>query len=379
MRSINPASSRLAFALTRGLIAACIVGPILTLINQWTAIQNGAPLNWMAAIFTGVIPFCVSGVSSYLARGAAPIPQEVSPADPSQEDIPAVIQEVYRERILPPPGLADALDCIETIRTNATKVNQSSRERVTFISNLISQAEDLGHGFEHLCEEASQSATTASQVGQSVCGVTEEIDAFLDLTGHTSRKIADIAAPVEKIEETLLEVGNASEAIRDLAERIRLLALNSGVEAARVGAAGRGFAVIAGEVRELANMADADITRILSRIQGMRDAQSELSETVSRVSHAAEQSLKRGESCRKMTHVIQGDITTLVERITGNSDETRQKLPSYAGIVQEIQCIKQNTEAAVRGSQQNISLCGEAMDLLSEDPNTVSNNTVQAA
>ncbi|MBO9477316.1 hypothetical protein J7382_07210 [Shimia sp. R11_0] len=360
----KPPRSALRISLKRGLIAASIVGPVLTFINQSADIAQGAPLDWLAAGLTTLVPFCVSALSTYLAQPKTPpAPQEpaTSEAMPPAEPM---VQTVVEERLIYPDGLTDATARVETIRDNATNVNRTSRERVTFISNLIDQAETLGTTFDTLCDGASHSAATASDVGTAVQEVTREVDGFLDLASDTTQQITHIADPVQKIETTLAEVANASEAIRGLADRIRLLALNSGIEAARAGEKGRGFAIIAGEVRELADMADADITRILSRMDDLTDAQADLSATVANVAQAAQQSLARGEACRSLTHNIQATITGLVADIASNSEETRQQLPLFSGIVSEIKSIRDNTEAAVQGSQNNITLCGEALSLL---------------
>ncbi|MBO9473619.1 hypothetical protein J7413_08720 [Shimia sp. R10_1] len=360
MRSLFPLRPAVRLSLKRGLIAASIVGPLLTLINQWSALFDGAPFDPFAACLTAVIPFCVSSLSTYLAQPKlTPAAEPVTDTPPEPE-----IRTVIEERPIYPDGLQDASARVETIRSNATNVNRSSRERVTFIANLISQAEHLGTVFDTLCEGANRSAAKAAEVGHSVNEVTQEVDGFLDLTSDTTQQIAHVAAPVKKIETSLAEVSNASEAIRGLADRIRLLALNSGIEAARAGAQGSGFAIIAGEVRELADMAEADITRILARMEELQEAQIDLSTTVGKVARAAEQSLERGETCRSMTRSIQDSIDGLVADITADSDETRRQLPLYSEIVSEIRSIKDNTQAAVQGSQKNIELCGEALSLL---------------
>jgi methyl-accepting chemotaxis protein len=356
----------LRLSLKRGLIASSIVGPLLTLINQGASVWAGAPFDWMTAALTTVIPFCVSALSTYLAQPRArPTDAEAEPpAAPSKTEIRTIIEQhtVY------PDGLHDATSRVQTIRNNATNVNRTSRERVEFIGNLITQAESLGTVFDDLCEGANQAATKAAHVGQSVSEVTQEVEGFLDLTTATTQQIAHVATPVQKIEATIAEVGSASEAIRGLADRIRLLALNSGIEAARAGEKGRGFAIIAGEVRELADMAERDITRILTRMEELHQARTDLSDTVGRVAQAAEKSLTRGETCRSLTRSIQDNIDGLVGEIASNSAETRRQLPLYSEIVCEIRSIKDNTQAAVQGSQKNIELCGEALSLLEIPP-----------
>ncbi|WP_422050467.1 methyl-accepting chemotaxis protein [Shimia sp.] len=364
MRSSQSLPPAVRLSLKRGLIAASIVGPLLTFINQWPALFGEATFDPLAACLTAVIPFCVSSLSTYFAQPKARPSEEIE-----AERAPEIeIRTVVEERTVYPDGLQDATARVETIRNNASNVNRTSRERVEFITNLITQAESLGVVFDTLSEGANRAAQKAAQVGNSVRDVTLEVDGFLDLTTDTTQQITHIATPVAKIETTLAEVGSASEAIRGLADRIRLLALNSGIEAARAGEQGRGFAIIAGEVRELADMADADISRILERMEGLQQAQADLSETVGKVAIAAEKSLERGEACRTLTRSIQENIDGLVANITASSEETRRQLPLYSEIVSEIRSIKDNTQAAVQGSQKNIELCGEALSLLDVAP-----------
>jgi len=346
----------------RGLITACIVGPILTVINQWSAVTGAAGMNWPAALLSVFVPFCVAGISTFMALRApaaseVDAPQAEVAAPPAESQAPAAPATAA-------PGIREAAERLATIQTNAQRVNQTSRERVTFIAQLVTQAEGLGGSLDHLAQGAHQSAVRAEEVGADLSAMTQEVAAFIDLSTELTQQVRQITDPMTRIEHTLQDVTGSGEAIRGLSQRIRLLALNASVEAARAGEAGRGFATIATEVRALADKADEDITQLVDYINSLHVAQEGLKTSFETVSDAAEQGAKRGETCRQMSTGAQEDIGNLVSTMTETSEQIRQNLPTYFGIVQEIGNIRKNTEAAVTGSQQNIDLSAEALDLL---------------
>jgi methyl-accepting chemotaxis protein len=142
--------------------------------------------------------------------------------------------------------MADAAD---HNKTRAAAAATASEEATTNVSNVAMAAEEIAQSVEQISTQAARSAHIARQA---------------------SDETKAIIATVEQLVASVGQINNVSNLIRDVAAQTNLLALNATIEAARAGDAGRGFAIVAQEVKSLAGQtekATGDITQQISSIE----------------------------------------------------------------------------------------------------------------
>jgi len=146
--------------------------------------------------------------------------------------------------------------------------------------------------------EAINHVNVGSQAMQGTITTIQSLEGVIESTGGT---IADL-------EQSTLDISSVLDVISGIAEQTNLLALNAAIEAARAGEQGRGFAVVADEVRALASRtqdATGEITKMIDQLQqGSKHAVSSMNESKSHVSTAVEQASSAGEALKTIAEVI---------------------------------------------------------------------------
>ncbi|MBI2308189.1 MAG: methyl-accepting chemotaxis protein [Rhodocyclales bacterium] len=233
-------------------------------------------------------------------------------------------------------------------QSEAASAGASAAEEISVSVNQVSQ--DIGEVAEVAAETRDQTRSGREVVGQAGSEMAE-----------ISRQIGDTAHLVLQLGEESQRISDIVQAIRGIADQTNLLALNAAIEAARAGEAGRGFAVVADEVRKLAertSLSTQEITTMIEAIQSGTGAAVERIRTLSEqaqqgvaLANAAAESVGRiDDGSARVSTVIADiaaaareqnrateDIARSIERISRMSDENAAAVTQAAAIVRELE------------------------------------------
>jgi len=224
------------------------------------------------------------------------------------------------------------------------------------MTDSMQRMEDaMGHITVHV-EEAVEHAGVASQQilrGQESVGRAQhEITQLATRLEGTNHTVQGLAAQAEQI-------GSVLEVISSIANQTNLLALNAAIEAARAGEQGRGFAVVADEVRSLAQRTAVSTQEIKTIIEGLQQGSRQAVEAMHDSRQGVERCVEDSQLAVEMLRAVGNDITqidALNGRIVSTTREQTSANQEIVGRLQSVQSIAQNTaddvEMLARSSEQ---------------------------
>ena len=273
-------------------------------------------------------------------------------------------------------------EIVQQVSAAARQVSKASAENETFARSLsadaLRQAEELAVTLNSVqvmtdsIQRVAESAREAEEVARSASATAlrggESVERTVAGILEIRETVAETTRKVKRLAESSQEISKIVALISQIASRTNLLALNASIEAARAGEAGRGFAIVADEVRQLADRAakaSKEIEQIVLQIQsetsGVMTAMEEGTQQVIEGTRLAEQAKRSLEDIIQVSN----RIDVLVRSITADTVEQTETSRTVAQVMQSVELTAQETSQEsqrVSGSLQN--LVGVARDLL---------------
>ncbi|WP_193001187.1 methyl-accepting chemotaxis protein [Aeromonas simiae] len=218
-------------------------------------------------------------------------------------------------------------------------IQQSTAHAQNAVSEGGAMMEELKRLAAEVSGVAADIAAHASHNEQHMRSSETMVDTLLETTGQTTRAIDECQQAIGELGHSLGEVTAIVDVIGHIAQQTNLLALNAAIEAARAGEQGRGFAVVADEVRHLS--ADTQrsleqIVDILTRLQGAGDR---LSATMQRIDEEAKRQHEQANTLRHTTRTVQDTVRSTAVVAQQGADHARcqaDRLSRFAELMEQI-------------------------------------------
>ena len=280
----------------------------------------------------------------------------------------ATMQERLREMIGQiRSGAEQLVGAAQNISSAASQLSVSTQEQSHAASSMAATVEELTVSINHVADNANEAHSLSSESGRQ----SSEGGTVIQHTLSSMQRIADTvqgaAAQIGELGQHSDQISSIVNVIKEIADQTNLLALNAAIEAARAGEQGRGFAVVADEVRLLAQRtanSTQEIAEMIKKIQnGTRNAVGNMEVGVQQVSSGVEQASQAGNAIVSIREAS-GRVVGVVDQISLALREQTVASQDVARNVERIaQMSQQNSEAVADTSRTAQALQQLALSL----------------